>query len=80
MKIKQLEWSSFPDVSYEKAEAMGFNYYVGADADGAYWAREWFGGDEEIDMTFGTIEDAKSAVQADFERRIMECIEPEDGE
>lgn len=78
MKIKQLEWRvSIPLVS-QVATPLCLFYEASLDENGtAYLFVGHSGGDNGTYAEIpGTIEDAKRAAQADFERRVMEWIEP----
>ena len=68
-KIKQLEWVE--DYGYIKAEMPFFKYMVPIIGKKASLI---FYGNKGV-LTFDTVDDAKAAAQADFERRVKECLE-----
>ena len=68
-KIKQLEW--IEDNGYIKAETPFFKYMVVIIGEKA--GLLFYGNDEFL--IFKTIEEAKAAAQADFEKRVMECLD-----
>ena len=66
--IKQLEW--IEDYGYIKAETPFFKYMVVIIGEKAGLC---FYGNDEV-LIFRTVVKAKSAAQADFEKRVMECL------
>ncbi len=68
-KIKRLEW--IEDYGYIKAETPFFKYMVVIIGGKAGLC---FDGNDEF-LKFKTVDDAKAAAQADFERRVMECLD-----
>ena len=67
-KIKQLEWVE--GYGYIKAEAPFFKYMVVIIGEKAGLC--FYGNDEFL--IFKTVDEAKAAAQADFEKRVMGCI------
>ena len=69
LKIKQLEW--IEDYGYIQAETPFFKYLVPIIGKKASLC---FGGNEGF-LMFDTVDDAKAAAQAHFEKRVMECLD-----
>ena len=72
-KIKQLEWDFYG--TYYSAETSVIDYMItqendfsSNDGDCALWVNGF-------PISHSTLEEAKSAAQADFERRVMECLD-----
>jgi len=72
-KIKQLEWDFFG--TYYSAETPVIDYmitqendFVENDGDCALWVNGF-------PISHSTLEEAKDAAQADFERRVKECLD-----
>ena len=69
--IKQLEWIESEDGKCLHGIAIYAGYYhITSTSEGA-WMRIATAG---IRKRFDTVDEAKAAAQADFERRVMECI------
>ena len=68
-KIKQLEW--IEDYGYIKAKMPFFKYMVVIIGEKA--GLLFYGNDEFL--IFKTIDEAKAAAQAHFEKRVMECLD-----
>ena len=72
-KIKQLEWDFYD--TYYSTETPVFDYlitqendFVENDGDYALWVNGF-------PISHSTLEEAKDAAQADFERRVKECLD-----
>ena len=72
-KIKQLEWGFYG--TYYSAETPVIDYmitqendFVENDGDCALWINGF-------PISHSTLDEAKAAAQADFERRVMECLD-----
>jgi hypothetical protein len=80
MKIKQLEWKKSPLLGHRFAESpFGQVYYV----DNSNFSKKVTIKDDEgweigSIPCEGTVEQAKAAAQADFEKRVMACFETTD--
>ena len=74
-KIKQLKWEN-SDSCAEALTKMGkyLTYTLDANAERSADVRLYFMGTAEGGFE-GTIDEAKAAAQADFEKRIKECLE-----
>ena len=70
-KIKQLEWVE--GYGYIKAKTPFFEYMVVIIGEKAGLC--FYGNDEFL--IFKTVDEAKAAAQADFDRRVMECLDYE---
>lgn len=78
-RVRELRWNEYEregDIDQWDAEAGKFHVYYGVELhhDGyrTFWDGEAFG-------PFDTLEAAKSAAQADYERRVLACLEPGQG-
>jgi len=71
-KIKQLEWIGSEGGNVITGIAIYAGYYrITSTSEGA-WMRIATAG---IRKRFETVDEAKAAAQADFEKRVMECLE-----
>jgi hypothetical protein len=74
-KIKQLEWDDYDGVYFDSISAVG-HYIVfdgGKFSEASYRFALSYNGNL-VDY-FESLDEAKAAAQADFERRIMECLD-----
>ena len=78
VRVKPLEWYDSPDDDTDFcADALGLTYVVDCDLDGfCSWGFFRKVGREEGDEKW-SIEDAKAAAQADYDRRIRAALGPE---
>jgi hypothetical protein len=70
-KIKQLEWVEVWD-GYESAKTPFGFYVVRPSIDNKEFRMVNL---RKITQTYSTLSEAKAAAQADFERRVMECLD-----
>lgn len=73
-KIKQLEWD-FYGLYYDVETAVG--HYMILQGDEQYWENYntcTLTHNDSLIADFNSIEEAKAAAQADFEKRIKECL------
>jgi hypothetical protein len=70
IKVKQLVW----DDDDGAVTPFGDYHAIQIDGDPRWWMQH-----ETMDgwLKFDTIDQAKAAAQSDFERRVMECLEPD---
>jgi hypothetical protein len=74
-KIKQLEWE-FYGLYYDVETAVG--HYMILQGDEQYWENYntcTLTHNGSLIADFNSIDEAKAAAQADFERRVMECLD-----
>ena len=72
-KIKQLEWNFYG--TYYSAETPAADYMITQENDFNINENECVLWIDEFQSNFETLEDAKAAAQADFEKRVMECLD-----
>ena len=71
-KIKQLEWIVAEGTETRLANAPSNNYYIIDVVDGMIFLTINV---KYHTVRYTTIDEAKAAAQADFERRVMECLD-----
>lgn len=73
-KIKQLEWRYDKSDKIYIAELSMFEYRVWQDNDKSFM-KAMINNNHCTILRFRTIDEAKAAAQADFEKRVNECLE-----
>ena len=71
-KIKQLEWMVSEETETRLANIPFNNYYIIDGVEGMIFLTINI---QQHIGRYATIEEAKAAAQADFERRVMECLD-----
>jgi hypothetical protein len=71
-KIKQLEWVKSPFFEGDFEAKYGLGEYFIYDCEGSITLVY---PDQSLKYKFSTIDEAKAAAQADFEKRVMECLD-----
>jgi hypothetical protein len=74
-KVKQLEWDDYDGVYFDSISAVG--HYIVFDGDKFSEASYRFALSYNGNLVdyFESLDEAKAAAQADFERRVMECLD-----